>query len=179
MGRPKAQLVLRGQPILAYLLERWHWPGPTILVTAPAYTQPPGWEAFGSEVSDPVSCTGPLRGVLTALEAVKTELLVMTTCDMPGVGREQFQWLIDRLRNDADLLGVMTRRGGMIEPFPLALRAVSRDLIIARYASGLRSTYRLSELAQFAAVPAPRRWPDSTWMNLNAPEDLGRFEASP
>ena len=33
MGEPKANLSVRGRPILQYLFERFNWPGPTMLVT--------------------------------------------------------------------------------------------------------------------------------------------------
>ena len=179
MGTPKAHLTLKGRMILEFLLDRWRWPGPTMLVTAPGRGRPPGWGRFTVEVSDPVAGSGPLRGVLTALENVATDLLVVTTCDMPFVGAGQFRWLIEQVGERKGLSGVMTRRGETIEPFPLALRAGSRDVVAARYASGQRSTQRLAELAEFAAVPAPQDWPDATWTNLNSPEDLARFEASP
>lgn len=175
MGHPKAHLRIGGQPILEFLMDRWRWPGPTMLVTAPGRDRPPGWERFSREMTDPVAGAGPLQGVLTALEAATTELLVVTTCDMPGVGVEQFRWLIDRLRERDDLLGVMTRHGETIEPFPLALRASSLPMIRKRYEDGSRSTYRLAETSSFAALPAPAEWPQSVWTNLNMPADLDAF----
>src|SRR5438552_17571218 len=68
MGKPKALLEINGRPILAYLLEQFAWPGPTLLVTAPGREKPPGHELFSREVVDPVAGEGPLRGILTALE---------------------------------------------------------------------------------------------------------------
>ena len=175
MGVPKAQLTLRGQPILQYLLERWRWPGPKMLVTAPGRERPPGAELFTREVTDPVAGAGPLRGVITALEAATNPLLVVATCDMPGVGVEQFQWLIDRLRERDELLGVMSLRGETIEPFPLALRTSALMPIRQRYVAGDRSTRRLAETTAFAALPAPPHWAQSCWANLNAPADLDAF----
>ena len=39
-----------------------------MLVTAPGFERPPGFERFGREVVDPIAGIGPLRGVLTAIE---------------------------------------------------------------------------------------------------------------
>jgi molybdopterin-guanine dinucleotide biosynthesis protein A len=177
MGRPKAELRIGGRPILEYLLDRWRWDGPTMLVTAPGRERSAGSERFMREVSDRVAGAGPLRGVLTALEAATTPLVIVTTCDMPGMGIEQFQWLMDRLRARDDLLGVMCRRGKTIEPFPLALRASARDEIRQRYVAGLRSTFRLTEDPRFIALPAPAEWPKACWTNLNTPADLAAFDA--
>src|SRR5436305_504355 len=85
MGRPKANIQLRGRPILEYLLDQFVWPGPTLLVTAPGHEKPPGWERFDREVSDPVAGSGPLRGVMTALESISTPLVAIVTVDMPGI----------------------------------------------------------------------------------------------
>src|SRR5437879_5099730 len=92
MGRPKGLLKFGGRPILEFLLERWNWPGPTLLVTGPGKQHPPGFERFTREVIDAVGGQGPLRGVLTALEATTTDVVIVTTCDMPLVGIEQLRW---------------------------------------------------------------------------------------
>jgi|SRR5687768_9787268 len=176
MGAPKAHLTLQGRPILEYLIDRWRWPGPTLLVTAPGRERPPGWGGFTREVSDPVAGAGPMRGVLTALEAVSTDLLVVTTCDMPGVGTEQFAWLIDLLSERDELLGLMARRGETVEPFPLALRAAAIEVVRERFDAGQRSTYRHGELPRFAVEPAPAQWGERVWVNLNTPDDLARFD---
>ena len=172
MGRPKAELRIGGRFILEHLVDRWRLVVPTLLVTAPGRERPPGFDRFDREVRDPVTGEGPLRGVLTALESAETRIVVVATCDMPGVVAEQFMWLVERLSERDDLLGVMTRRGETIEPFPLAVRASARDRIRERYVEGLRSTYRLTEDPSFAALPAPSEWPASCWVNLNTQEDL-------
>src|SRR4051794_29668278 len=83
MGRAKGELRIAGEPILEYLLDRFDWPGPTMLVTAPGREHPTGWARFTREVTDPVSDQGPLRGILTALENATTEVVIVTPVDMP------------------------------------------------------------------------------------------------
>ena len=46
MGQPKAELRIGARPILSYLLDRFLWAGPTILVTAPGRKRPPGATGF-------------------------------------------------------------------------------------------------------------------------------------
>src|SRR3954467_7419583 len=89
MGGPKAWLEVGGRPILEHLLDRFAWPGPTLLVTAPGLERPPGHERFTIEATDSVPGGGPLQGILTALRALRAPLpsrsVVVTTVDMPRV----------------------------------------------------------------------------------------------
>src|SRR3954467_6767125 len=77
MGKPKGGLLIDDRPILEYLLDRFRWPGPTLLVTAPGREHPPGCQRFDLEAVDPVSDAGPLRGILTALENATTDQVVV------------------------------------------------------------------------------------------------------
>src|SRR4051794_29684613 len=73
MGGPKSNLTLHGRPILDYLLDRFSWPGPTLLITSPGREHPPGHTRFSAEAVDPVPDQGPLRGILTALQHATTD----------------------------------------------------------------------------------------------------------
>jgi molybdopterin-guanine dinucleotide biosynthesis protein A len=180
MGRAKALLRVDGRPILDDLFERFAWPGPTLLVTAPGRERPPGGERFGREVVDPQAGLGPLRGVLTALEGLQTALLVVTALDMPGIGRTQAEWLARQLHDAAQLQGLMTEHvtgaGLRREPLPLALRAGAKLIVAAHLAAGRRSLRGLASEAAFAVVTPPP-WPESVWANLNTPADGQAFAA--
>jgi molybdopterin-guanine dinucleotide biosynthesis protein A len=172
MGRPKALLEVNGQPILDWLLDQFRWPGPTLLVTAPGREHPPGAERFDREVLDEIAGQGPLRGVLTALDASRTELLLVTTVDMPHVGPEQAKWLVEQLGDHA---GVMCRRGNQAEPFPLVLRRATRDTVRDTMNAGERSVRSLSRSVCVVVSPG---WSDDVWTNLNRPEDLTAWRAA-
>jgi molybdopterin-guanine dinucleotide biosynthesis protein A len=177
MGGPKSGLAIRGMPILRYLADRWRWPGPTLLVTAPGNERPAAADAFAREVTDAVADEGPLRGVLTAAEQATTDVVACVTVDMPRIGRERLEWLIDRLAPSdvAVLCSRRTAQGGRVEPFPLVIRAGARHQIAARLASGRRAVYAITEEAGVRVVLAPPEWPDSVWTNLNRPEELEAF----
>lgn len=186
MGRPKGTLQIRGRPILGYLLDRFAWPGPTLLVTAPGREHPPGWELFDREVADPVAGLGPLRGLITALEAAVTPLVLVTTVDMPGIEPAQLEWLIQQLDEREEAAGVMCCRPGdageedvIIEPFPCAFRTSAAGDLRHRLEAGQRSIHGLAAAGIADLVPAPARWLPRLWVNLNRPEDLRRFEESP
>jgi molybdenum cofactor guanylyltransferase len=175
MGRPKAELRVAGKPILEYLLDRFAWPGPTLLVTAPGRERPAGAARFGREVADPVAGEGPLRGVVTALEAATTEIVLITTCDMPGLEGRHLEWLRVALLERPDAPLVMTKRASGVEPFPLAIRRDALALVRDRFAHGGRSVQSLSTLPGAVLVDAPADWGAEAWINLNTSDDVARF----
>lgn len=179
MGKPKGLLTIRGEPILSYLLRRISWPGPTMLVTAPGREHPPGWQAFGREVTDP-QAAGPLRGVLTALEHLQTPLLVVLTVDMPFIGVEHIRWLLARFEEHSEHAGLMMRRaasaGRQIEPFPSAYRDIALPFIRQSLEKNRRSVHGLLDGSLFLAVDVPAEWEARAWTNLNQPADLQRIQ---
>jgi molybdopterin-guanine dinucleotide biosynthesis protein A len=178
MGKAKGELDIGGGPILAYLLDRFGWPGPTLLVTAPGREKPPGWGLFSREVTDPVAGEGPLRGVLTALEESETQFTLVTTVDMPEVGFEQLAWLVGALEGRPEARGILLERPGeprRIEPFPSVFHRDAAGLIRSRLAAGLGSVQLLRNAAEISVVPSPREWPDCVWTNLNRPKDLNAW----
>jgi molybdopterin-guanine dinucleotide biosynthesis protein A len=174
MGQPKAALRVGETPILQFILDRLHWPGETILVTAPGHEHPCGWQSFDREVVDPLPGAGPMRGLLTVLEqTTNDDAVVATTCDMPLVTREMVDHLIAALDGETQL--VMTQVESRIEPFPIALRPAIRQALQSQFDAGQRSIRKLAQLPQTKLVRAPPAWPKSVWTNLNSPEDYRRF----
>ena len=192
MGRPKAELSVGGVPILRWLIGRWNWGGPTLLVTAPGREKPPGSEAFGREVSDAVAGEGPLRGLATALGAARTPVVVVATCDMPCVTAGQLRWLADALvRQRATSWMVMTRGGPgddsespgdasgerEIEPFTCAVQRGAKKAVEGHLSGGARSLHSLAALAGVEVLDAPSDWPAEVWTNLNHPAEFDAFRA--
>lgn len=176
MGRPKAELRVGGTPILAYLLDRFSWEGPTLLVSAPGRQRPPGAERFTREVVDSVAGEGPLRGVITALEATETENLLVASCDMPLIEPRQLRWLGNTLADAvACPLIMLARAGGRLEPLPLAVRANAARDVRAHLLDGNRSLHSLVRLKGAQVATAPDERPESVWTNLNTPGDFERF----
>lgn len=183
MGMPKALLEVDGRSMPAWLLDRLQWPGPTMLVTAPAIPRPSDAERFTLRVVDPIDGLGPLRGVLTALERMTTDLLVTIAVDMPYIDCSKLAWLVTILQQQPDRLGLMCSATvddqSLIEPFPAAYRREARSTVEQRLASGRRSVHGLCiDDARFASIPAPPGWRDETWTNLNDRDEFASFQAS-
>jgi molybdenum cofactor guanylyltransferase len=181
MGTPKSLLQLDNKPISAWLLDRIAWPGPTMLVTSPALPHPPGADSFAQCAVDPQDGQGPLRGILTALENLSTEMMVVIPVDMPNIQRHQLAWMLEMLVPRQAVHGIMCRVGSAdqdIEPFPSAYRAGAKDAVVRRIATGRRSMRQLFSQPNFLTVVAPKDWPPETWTNLNDPESLRLFQST-
>jgi molybdopterin-guanine dinucleotide biosynthesis protein A len=179
MGFPKSQLRVGGEPILEFLLKRFDWPAPTLLITAPGREHPAGCELFDKEAVDAVANQGPLRGVLTALEHATTNTSIVVTVDMPGLTADHLRWVVEKLIAKPQLMGMMMRRTfngkPQIEPFPFFCRKSAATIIADRLTEGRRSLHSLADLPGFAVEDAPSDWPEKVWTNLNRPEDLRKL----
>jgi len=172
MGKAKGLLRIGDQPILQYLLQRFSWRGPTMLVSSPGRERSPGVEGFDVEVVDPVEGKGPVRGLMTAMENLKTEILAVASVDMPLIGREQILWLVERMEERPQACGLMIEREKAIEPFPSIFRKTRAGC--PWYEN--RSMRSLTKTEGFVVVPSPKSWGDEVWTNLNEPADLAGFE---
>jgi molybdopterin-guanine dinucleotide biosynthesis protein A len=173
MGKSKAGLRVDNIAILSWLLRKFRWDGPTLLVTSPGREHPSGCSDFDSEVVDPVAGVGPIRGLLTALENVTTQMLVVATVDMPMVEREQLLWLVSELIAKPQAAGCMCRNEKEVQPFPSAWRCdLARKIVREHFDAGRRSVYSLQDHSNVIVADAPVAWPTSTWLNLNYPRDL-------
>jgi molybdopterin-guanine dinucleotide biosynthesis protein A len=182
MGQPKAALNLQGQPILEYLLDRFGWSGPTLLVASPGREHPPGYPRFTREVVDAIPGQGPLYGLFTALSNLDTPIMLATTVDMPAIGPPQLHWLLHQIQSRPEALGIMLERrtpeAARIEPFPCIFRASAKSLIADHLASGSRSVHSLTQKKEgISTLTAPAEWAPLVWTNLNSPGDLQSFLA--
>ncbi len=177
MGRPKGELRVDGRPVLAYLLDRWRWEGPTLLVTAPGRERPPGCERFSREVVDPVAGEGPLRGVITALRAARTGIVLVTSCDMPRIEARQLAWLEAALVERPSASLIMIAREPALEPVPFAVHTRALPRLEEHFATGARSLHSLAKFDSAVVIAAPSDWPAEVWTNLNTVADLAAFKA--
>lgn len=179
MGQPKATLSIEGKPILEYLLDRFDWPGLTMLVTAPGREHPPGCERFDHEVVDPRPGEGPLLGLFTALKNLKTPLLLVTTVDMPAVEPVHLNWLVAAIQSQPTALGIMLRRqttsGGCIEPFPSIYREGAVHVVAQQWERRKKSVQSMAGRDYIMVLDCPADWPERTWTNLNRLEDMLGF----
>jgi molybdopterin-guanine dinucleotide biosynthesis protein A len=92
MGRDKAEIVFRGQPLWQRQIELLRDLGPEkIFVSA---RKEPSWRPLDVElILDEPPSRGPLSGLTRALERMQTSHLVALAVDMPFMTREQMRFL--------------------------------------------------------------------------------------
>src|SRR5690348_11805056 len=98
MGAPKQGLRISGEPILSRLVRRAAWAGPTVLVLGVGGEAREGAEMFGVVARDGAAGEGPVRGVLTAIEACGARGVVVVPVDMPTIGARELGWVAERWR---------------------------------------------------------------------------------
>src|SRR5439155_13499779 len=122
----------------------------------------PGAERFDLEVLDPVEGMGPVRGLMRAMENLKTDMMVVASVDMPLIAKEQLLWLMQKMQEKPQASGLMIERKA-IEPFPSIFRKTESSW------KDKHSMRSLAKIEGFAIIPAPGDWPDEVWTNLNDP----------
>lgn len=179
MGRDKLQLRdAAGRLLILDWFEQLNWPASPWLVLPPS-AQAPAELAMWPVTHDAIGGGGPLQGVASALAAAKSDWLVITAVDTPGIGREQLDFLLARRQTDPAARLWMMRRPDGIEPFPLLIHRDMAPAVAARLTSARRSVHGLADEPAARTVPAPSNWPVAVWSNLNRPEDLQHYLRPP
>ena len=175
MGRDKALLRVDGRPLALLVASTLRAAGAARVVAVGGDAVALG--AHGLEVvPDLHPGAGPLGGLLTALIAARTEVVVVLACDLPGADEHSVRFVVETLVADPVLAvawPVEEGRGGAEVDHVLhgAWRApVALGVLAAAFDAGERSVRRaaaaLTTLRLRGIEPATLR-------NANRPEDLG------
>lgn len=167
MGRDKALLALRGQPMLRKVAEQVREAAGGVTVIGP----PERYAGLGFEVvADSVAPCGPAGGILTALELGRAQWNLVTACDMPGLDSGLLRRLLEEAASHgAEIDCVATCRPGS-EPEPLCA-VYSADLVpLLRREIG-QGRLKMRDLLKILRVRtiAPAR--AECVSNINTPED--------
>jgi molybdopterin-guanine dinucleotide biosynthesis protein A len=171
MGRDKASMLVDGVPLAAFPVASLSAVTSEVLLVGGAVDG-----VSGRVVVDTVDDAGPLAGLVAALGAARTPLLLAAACDMPSLGGALLDLLIERLCTDLTCPAALCRSTAGIEPFPVAIRVAELSRLRALLERGVRAVHEaLGELG--ALVVAPSEWSrvdprGSSFVNWNRPEDV-------
>ena len=166
MGQDKSLLPVAGQPMIAHIAAQLQPLFPELLVSS----NTPEQHAFLGLplIADAETGQGPLRGILTCLEAAKNDLLLVTACDIPQLPLAFIGDML-HLARDCDLV-IPVGADGRHEP----LFAVYRKNLIptARQilAAGGRRIVELFADHRSVCPELPQGL-----FNLNTPDEYQRF----
>ena len=181
MGRPKADLVFRGQPLLPTLVERLATVcSGGVLVVRRAGQALPSLPGSARVVDDLLPQRAALGGLFTGLALADTRFVFLAACDMPLLSAP----LIDAMRTlppaTADVL--LPVRDGHSEPTHAiyghrCLGAIKRALLAGEY--GMGGWLGSVRVERFDAAQRTSLDPAGlSFANVNTPEDLVRAEAT-
>ncbi len=171
MGRDKASLPLPDGPLIARPYRRLR-----PLVTAALVC---GADTSGlpcPAVPDLVPGRGPLGGIVTALRAADSELVLVVACDMPDPDPRLADHLLARARADPTADAVVPRRAGRWEPLLAVYRRRAAGPLAAALADEVLACHLA--LARLRVLPVEEaEWrrldPDGhSFHNWNTPADL-------
>jgi len=172
MGRNKALLPVRGQPLIVWIAERVRLLADEILIVTKT---PEIYASLGYPLaSDSYADVGPLAGLHAALEAAQGKWVFALACDMPLVDPSVLRYLFD-LRDNADVvipylhgreepLHALYRRDPCLPAVERAIQRGDRRLIAflpwvrVRYVTDALLRKVDPELHSFANANTPQEW---------------------
>ncbi len=171
MGRDKALIDYRGQPIIAHVINTLHALSDDIVVVS---NRSDLYGSFGARVvPDYDPPCGPLGGIAAGLQAAQYPLAVVVACDMPFLNMKLLRWLID-LAEGYD--AVVPQTGDEFEPLHAVYRRECHSPIVRHIERGERRVISFFADVRLRPVPEPewRRLDPAgrSLVNLNTPDDL-------
>jgi molybdopterin-guanine dinucleotide biosynthesis protein A len=180
MGRDKAEIVFRGQPLWQRQIELLRGLSPEkIFVSA---RKEPSWLPLDAElILDEPPSRGPLSGLTKALERMQTSHLVALAVDMPFMTSEQMRilWSLTMIGR-----GVVPMIKDRAEPLAAIYPREAGSDLTAALAGDDFSLQRLSrglvQLGKLRVFAVPQR-DEALYRSVNKPEDFkeGRFPNRP
>lgn len=171
MGSDKTLIEVGGVTLLERSVSLLYSAGanPVVVVGGAA----PGTGLGASKVADLHPGEGPLGAIITALEAVDTEVVLVIACDLPALDRATLQRLVDEVHEVDEAPGCDVAMAHTDRPEPLcsAWRRRCLPALGEAFEQGERSPQRALGLLQVVHVPVDPH----LLVNLNTPADLAAF----
>lgn len=172
-GQDKGLIPLAGQPMASHVVQALRPQVQQVLINANRH--PADYAQLGCQViPDPIGeFFGPLAGMLAALEAAETPLVLSVPCDSPLLPGDYAQRMLHALQQEQAQIAVAA--SDRWQPvFALLPKALAGDLRHA-LAQGERKIDRWFQQYRVAVVD----FQDAAQMfrNINTPEELAQLEA--
>lgn len=172
-GADKGLLVLHGRPLVRYAIDALRGVCATVMVNANRSLEE--YAALGCPVVPDINgdFDGPLAGLLAAMQAAQTTLLLCVPCDSPLMTAPHLMRLVEQLRaTDAEI--AVAYDGERLHPVFLCLHRALGGSLAEFLATGQRKIdlwlpqHRLTTV-DYSAHP-------ELFRNINTPADLAELE---
>lgn len=178
MGRPKALLEVGGTPlgrIAASALTPWvsslAFVGSNPGSDLAAWTA--GLDLVAEALPDRPGVAGPLAGLLALFDFDPAAWWVVAACDLPRIDSAAASWLLSQRHLAA--AAILPEALGRVQPLFALYGPASRPLLEALSATEECSPRRLAGQPGVACPHVPAAL-ESSWTNVNTPEDWRAFE---
>lgn len=173
-GRDKGLLELAGRPLAAYALDALKPVAGTVLISANRHRE--SYVKFGCPViADRAGgFHGPLAGLLSAMEAAHSPVLLAVPCDTPLLDAGLLRRILAPL-SDAAVEIAVAHDGHRLHPVIMAVRSNLSGSVADFLAAGERKLGLWIERHRWVAVDCSDR--AEALVNVNTPEDLARVKA--
>lgn len=170
MGRDKGLVLLKGAPMISYILETLKQSGLPIKIIA----NDPAYKTFGFPVyADVITEKGPMGGLLTAFEQSDAEVILLVSCDMPFLTTEAINRLKEMVKTDTIII---FENEGKVNPlFALYPVSLKQDLVKRIKEERLKMTDFVLE-NKHTLVPSLEREMPHIFRNINNEEELKMTE---
>jgi molybdopterin-guanine dinucleotide biosynthesis protein A len=168
MGTDKALLDVDGQPLARTVALALRAAGADPVVAVGGDLE--GLGAVGVQaVADLHPGEGPLGGVLTALQTVPAEIVVVLACDLPDVDPDVVRAVVAALGEADDVAAPL--HDGHLQLLHAAYRRTAQPALAEAFAAGERALHRAVQGLRTAVVTD---LPSEPLVDVDEPEDLER-----
>jgi len=190
MGRNKAWLDLAGAPLVLRIARAVEPLVSSVTVIGPPASDAGRFEAVGlAAIADRIperaasaeSSSGPLGGIVTALNATRCSWNLMLACDLPYITTAWVEWLLGRAVASEGATGaqaVVPERTGGVEPLAAVYRKECAQVLGEVLGRGVRKVSEaLRDLRVARILEAEWRALDpegNVLANMNTPEEYAR-----
>lgn len=172
-GEDKGLTPVKGQPLVTYVIQSLKPQVDTILISA--NRNQAQYRTYGYDVIEDVlsGFNGPLSGILSAMQHVKTEYILTAPCDSPLLPVDFAKRMVTALRNNNSNISV-AHDGEFMQPVFSLISCKLASSLNAYLESGKRKTADWM-VQQSPALTDFSDCPDS-FFNMNTPEDKLQLE---
>ncbi len=181
MGRDKAFLPFKGKPFLRHILETLAPSSSQVIIVAnkDKSLYEPLWQDLDVDVlflKDKNPYEGPLNGIATAAEYVKSDKVFLATCDTPVIKPEVINFLLKKLNSYESVVPVINEK---LQPLNTVYKKLAITKAQSVFENGSKSLIAWIKKLNATYITEEDLKPYDpeliTYNSLNTPEAYQRF----
>lgn len=170
MGTDKGFLELNNKPFVQYSIEALQPLVSEILIVS----DNPDYDIFGlKRITDDIKNAGPVGGIYSGLEASKSELNLILSCDIPLITSDVLQKLIDAVDDASDI--IQAESNGKTMPLIALYKRAIKGQFKRFLEQGERRLRVVVKGCRYNTIVLDKAFQNAT-LNVNTKEELKQIE---